>query len=82
MRCARRLLLEKYNFGAPRVAVAELRNDGTLVLQHHNQIDGRGLDPERARKVLQYVQRVWRRPVLLKTVDAASHSLELTAEAG
>jgi stage V sporulation protein R len=75
------LLLEKYNFGAPRVAVAELRNDGTLVLQHHNQIDGRGLDPERARKVLQYVQRVWRRPVLLKTVDAASHSLELTAEA-
>jgi stage V sporulation protein R len=76
------LLLEKYNFGAPRVAVAELRNDGTLLLEHHNQIDGRGLDPERARKVLQYVQRVWRRPVLIRTVDAASQDLELTAEAG
>jgi stage V sporulation protein R len=75
------LLLEKYNFGAPRVAVAELRNDGTLLLEHHNQIDGRGLDPERARKVLQYVQRVWRRPVLIRTVDAASQDLELTAEA-
>ena len=26
------LLLDKYNFGAPRVSVAEVRNDGTLVL--------------------------------------------------
>jgi len=75
------LLLDKYNFGAPRVAVAELHNDGTLVLQHENQIDGRGLDPERARKVLQYLQRVWRRPVVIRTVDAASRSLALTAEA-
>ncbi|MGH8143007.1 MAG: SpoVR family protein [Steroidobacteraceae bacterium] len=73
------LLLDKYNFGAPRIAVAELRNDGTLVLEHQSRIDGRGLDPERARKVLQYVQQVWRRPVRIKTVDAASQSLELTA---
>ena len=28
------LLLDKYNFGAPRVAVTEVRNDGTLVLEH------------------------------------------------
>jgi stage V sporulation protein R len=73
------LLLDKYNFGAPRVAVSELKNDGTLVLQHQSRIDGRGLDVERSRRVLDYVQRVWRRPVQLVTVDAASQSLQLTA---
>jgi len=72
------LLLDKYNFGAPRVAVSELKNDGTLVLQHQSRIDGRGLDVERSRRVLDYVQRVWRRPVQLVTVDAASQSLQLT----
>jgi stage V sporulation protein R len=73
------LLQERYNFGAPRVTVAELRQDGTLVLQHDSQIDGRGLDPERARKVLEYLQRVWRRPVLVRTVDAALQAFELAA---
>ena len=74
------LLLGKYNFGAPHVSVSELRSDGTLVLQHDNQLDGRGLDAERARKVLEYVKRVWRRPVLLKTIDAASQPVELSAD--
>jgi stage V sporulation protein R len=73
------LLLDKYNFGAPRVAVSELKNDGTLILQHQSRVDGRGLDVERSRRVLEYVQRVWRRPVQLLTVDAASQSLQLTA---
>jgi stage V sporulation protein R len=75
------LLLDKYNFGAPRVAVAEVRGDGTLVLQHDSQLDGRGLDPERSRKVLEYVKRVWRRPVLLKTIDAAAQQVEFSADA-
>jgi stage V sporulation protein R len=72
------LLQERYNFGAPRVAVAELRPDGTLVLQHDTQIDGRGLDPERARRVLEYVLRLWRRPVQIRTVDAALQTFELS----
>jgi stage V sporulation protein R len=75
------LLLDKYNFGAPRVSVLEVRGDGTLVLQHDSQLDGRGLDPERSRKVLEYVKRVWRRPVLLKTVDAAAKAVEFSADA-
>jgi len=75
------LLLDKYNFGAPRVAVAEVRGDGTLILQHDSQLDGRGLDPERSRKVLEYVKRVWRRPVLLKTIDAAAQQVEFSADA-
>jgi stage V sporulation protein R len=75
------LLSEKYNFGAPRISVLEVRSDGTLVLQHDSQLDGRGLDADRSRKVLEYVKRVWRRPVLLKTVDAASQPVELSAAA-
>jgi stage V sporulation protein R len=75
------LLLGKYNFGAPRVAVTGVRNDGTLELQHESAIDGRGLDEQRARKVLEYVQRVWRRPVRLRSIDAASEPVELAHEA-
>jgi stage V sporulation protein R len=75
------LMLEKYNFGAPRIAVAEVRNDGTLVLLHDHKIDGRGIDPARGHKVLEYVQLVWRRPVLLKTVDERMETLELTSAA-
>jgi stage V sporulation protein R len=74
------LLMDKYNFGAPRVSVAEVRTDGTLVLQHDNQLDGRGLDVERTRKVLDYVKSVWRRTVVLKTVDAASKPVEIAAD--
>jgi stage V sporulation protein R len=74
------LLSEKYNFGAPRISVLEVRSDGTLVLQHDTQLDGRGLDADRSRNVLEYVKRVWRRPVLLKTVDAASQPVELSAD--
>jgi stage V sporulation protein R len=72
------LVQGKYNFGAPRVAVSNLKNDGSLELQHDAAIDGRGLDVERARKVLQYVQQVWRRPVALRTVDTEGKELELT----
>jgi stage V sporulation protein R len=74
------LLTDKYNFGAPRVSAVEVRNDGTLVLQHDNRLDGRGLDVERTRKVLDYVKTVWRRPVVLKTVDAASKPMEILAD--
>ena len=74
------LLLGKYNFGAPRVSVIEVRNDGTLVLQHDSRLDGRGLDADRSRKVLEYVKRVWRRPVLLKTIDAAANAIEFSAD--
>jgi stage V sporulation protein R len=74
------LLTDKFNFGAPRISVVEVRSDGTLVLEHDSQLDGRGLDAERACKVLAYVKRVWRRPVLLKTVDAASQPVVHSAD--
>jgi stage V sporulation protein R len=72
------ILRSKYNFGAPTVAAQHVRVDGTLELTHDHDTDGRGLDLERSRKVLEYVHRVWRRPVVLRTVDNHGTSLELT----
>ncbi|PZP61139.1 MAG: stage V sporulation protein R [Azospira oryzae] len=74
-----KLLAPKFNFGAPSVHVTHVHVDGTLELTHDHDIDGRGLDLERARKVLQYLHRVWRRPVVLHTVDERGRPKELTA---
>jgi stage V sporulation protein R len=73
------ILAPKFNFGAPRIHVSELRHDGTLVLRHDHESDGRGLDLRRAGKVLEYVHRVWRRPVILHTVDASGTEHELAS---
>ncbi len=71
------ILAPRFNYGAPRVAVTELRADGTLELAHDHRTDGRGLDVTRANKVLEYIRRVWRRPVRLRTVDVREGALEL-----
>ena len=71
------ILAPKYNFGAPAVAISAVRVDGALELTHDHRTDGRGLDSERARHVLEYLQRVWRRPVTLRTIDAGGTELEL-----
>jgi stage V sporulation protein R len=63
------ILAPKYNYGAPCIAVTLLNDDGSLVLRHDHQRDGRGLDLERAEQVLAYIARVWRRPVTLHTAD-------------
>jgi stage V sporulation protein R len=73
------ILAPKFNYGAPRVAVTELRNDGSLDLKHEHASDGRGLDLNRAKRVLEYTRRVWRRPVRLHTVNERSEATELAA---
>lgn len=73
------LLAPKYNFGAPSISAAHVRQDGTLELEHDHEIDGRGLDLERGRKVLEYLHRIWRRPVIMHTVDHNGAALELSA---
>ncbi len=75
------LLAPKYGFGAPAVSAAHVHVDGKLELAHDHLIDGRGLDPERGRKVLEYVARVWRRPVTLTTVDGDDRPLEIEVSA-
>lgn len=64
------ILTPKFNFGAPRIYVDDMRPDGSLVLRHDHQSDGRGLDIQRAEKVLEYVHLLWKRPVSLYTIDA------------
>jgi stage V sporulation protein R len=72
------LLAPRFNFGAPRVAVTDVRTDGSLVLRHDYKTDGRGLDLERARRVAEYIHRVWRRPVVVHTVDSRDSEAVVT----
>lgn len=72
------ILGPRFNFGAPRVAATAVANDGALTLVHDHAGDGRGLDLDRAKRVLDYVVRVWRRPVALHTVDARGQPERLT----
>jgi stage V sporulation protein R len=75
------LLAPKYGFGAPTVSVARMHVDGRLELSHDHVTDGRGLEPERARKVLEYIAKLWRRPVSITTVDAENRTLEIAVSA-
>jgi|HigsolmetaAR202D_1030399.scaffolds.fasta_scaffold01695_5 stage V sporulation protein R len=72
------LLAPKYGFGAPTVTAAHVRVDGKLELVHDHVTDGRGLDPDKGRKVLEYIVRVWRRPVSVTTVDNEGRTIELS----
>ena len=63
------ILAPKYNFGAPAVLASRISSDGSLELVHEHDTDGRGLDVGRAERVLDYVHRVWRRPIKLETID-------------
>jgi stage V sporulation protein R len=74
------LLAPKYNFGAASVLAEHIRVDGSLDLLHDSETDGKGLDLERAQRVLEYVHRVWRRPIRLTTVDASGNEKLLTLE--
>jgi stage V sporulation protein R len=63
------ILGPKYNYGAPCIMVERMHDDFSLVLRHEYSRDGRGLDLDQAEQVMQYVSRVWRRPLTLHTVD-------------
>ena len=63
------ILHPKFNFGSPTITATNIQTDGTLELEHDHKTDGRGLDLERAEKVLEYIHRVWRRPIALRTVN-------------
>ena len=67
------ILAPKFNYGAPRVAVATMHTDGSLELIHNFGDDGRGLDIPRAERVLDYISRVWRRPVSMLTVGGSGN---------
>ena len=71
----------KFNFGAPVVTATHVRVDGTLELTHDAKSDGRGLDAESSSRVLHYIEKVWRRPVILHTIDERGGAAEVKAAA-
>jgi len=73
------ILAPRFNFGTPRVAAIKLDVDGSLTLAQDHQSDGRGLDLKRARRVLDYIVRIWRRPVTLHTLDERGSNETLSA---
>jgi stage V sporulation protein R len=73
------ILAPKFNYGAPRIAATQMHIDGSLELMHDHQSDGRGLDIQRAERVLDYISRVWRRPVSLHTVGASGNPRVISA---
>ena len=72
------ILAPKFNFGSPRIAATNVDLDGSLTLVHDHQSDGRGLDVPRAERVLDYMVRIWRRPITLHTVDERNASRVLS----
>ncbi|HEY8609630.1 MAG TPA: SpoVR family protein [Noviherbaspirillum sp.] len=74
------ILGPKFNYGAPRIAANHMHLDGSLQLLHDHQSDGRGLDLGRAERVLEYIGRVWRRPVTLHTVGERGEARVVTSK--
>jgi stage V sporulation protein R len=74
------ILAPKFNYGAPRIAASQLHMDGSLDLVHDFRSDGRGLDVGRAERVLEYIARVWRRPVSLHTVGYSGNARVVTSK--
>jgi stage V sporulation protein R len=72
------MLAPRYGFGAPTIAAQHVRLDGTLELVHDHLTDGRGLDVERSRRVLEYLVKVWRRPIKLATVNGDGEAIEIS----
>lgn len=74
------ILAPKFNYGAPRIAASNLHVDGSLQLVHDYQSDGRGVDLNRAERVLEYIGRVWRRPVTLHTAGDRGEARVVTSK--
>lgn len=73
------ILRPRYHYGVPRIAVSRMHHDGSLELAHDFDADGSGLDLARAERALEYITRVWRRPVSLRTIGANGSPKVLSA---
>jgi stage V sporulation protein R len=61
------LVANMTNFGFPYIEVADGDYDGNRELYLHHRHEGADLDMKYARKVLEYVYKLWGRPVHLET---------------
>jgi stage V sporulation protein R len=74
------LATPRYNYGAPRIAIAKVHEDGSLWLEHEGSDLG-PLDLKYAEKTLEYLHELWKKPVHLKTFNSQEEPTALTYSA-
>jgi len=62
------LIAPRYNYGAPRIVVKKVHEDGSLLLEHERGDRG-GLDLKYAEKTLEYLHELWKKALRLTTVN-------------
>jgi stage V sporulation protein R len=74
------LVAPRYNYGVPKIVVARVNDDGSLLLTH--EWDELGpLDLRYAEKTLEYLYGLWKKPVSLHTFKRPQEPLTLTYSA-
>jgi stage V sporulation protein R len=74
------LVAPRYNYGAPRIAITKVNQDGSLLLEH-DRSDLSPLDLKYAEKTLAYLHELWKKPVHLKTFNSQDEVTTLTYSA-
>ncbi len=69
------LVLQRVNYGVPRIVVARVQDDGQLVLAHERG-DLTTLDPQYVEATLKYLVELWKKPVILNMYDNAGGALQ------
>jgi spore cortex formation protein SpoVR/YcgB (stage V sporulation) len=64
-------------YGAPRIVVAKVNDDSSLLLEHEPNDLGQ-LDFKYAEKTLEYLFELWKKPVHLKTFNNQRETTTLT----
>jgi stage V sporulation protein R len=70
------LLAPRYNYGAPKIVISKMTDDGTLWLEHEPGDLGT-LDVKYAEKTLEYIHELWKKPMRLRTVNSQGESIVL-----
>jgi stage V sporulation protein R len=70
------LIAPRYNYGAPKIVVSKVLDDGTLLLEHE-PADLGTLDVRYAEKTLEYIHELWKKPLRLRTVNEQGEAVAL-----
>lgn len=70
------LIAPRYNYGAPRIVIKKVGEDGMLLLEHERGDSG-GLDLKYAEKTLEYLHELWKKPLRLTTFNAQGEAVLL-----
>src|SRR5918992_384500 len=70
------LTAPRYNFGAPRIVISKVLEDGTLLLEHEQGNLGT-LDVKYAEKTLEYIHELWKKPIRLRTANTQGEPVVL-----